>query len=129
MKSSSYSQDYLPPAPILPVRIAIADESPKTKEYKALVDTGADATFVPTEILEELELPVLYMANVRSHLGDRIHRVPIHRVDVILFGSIRLPNIEVIGDDWGNQMIVGRDVLNKLRIHLNGPNRTTSVSE
>ncbi|MEW6717480.1 MAG: retroviral-like aspartic protease family protein [Chloroflexota bacterium] len=129
MNTSSYSQDYVPPAPILPVSIAIPDKSPETEEYEALVDTGADATFVPTEMLEELELPIQYMANVRSHLGDRLHRVPIHRVDIILFGTIRLPSIEVIGDDWGSQIILGRNVLNKLRIYLNGPDKTTNVEE
>lgn len=69
------------------------------------------------------------MANVCSHLGDRLHRVPIHRVDVILFGVIRLPNIEVIGDDWGSQIILGRNVLNKLQMRLNGPDKTTTVTE
>ncbi len=76
MNTSSYSQDYIPPAPVLPVRIAVPDE-PSGEEYSALVDTGADGTFVPTVILEGLELPISYMANVRSHLSEILHRVPI----------------------------------------------------
>ena len=112
MNKSPYSHDYYPPAPVLPVHIAIPYETSTSNLYSALIDTGADGTFVPTAILEELEIPVEYMTNVRSHLGDRLHRVPVHKVDMILFGSMRLPGIEVVSDDRGDQIIIGRNVLN-----------------
>ena len=129
MNVSSYSQDYTPPAPVLPVRIAVPDESSGMEEYSALVDTGADGTFVPTVILEELELPISYMTNVHSHLSEILHRAPVHKIDLILFGTIRLPSIEVIGDDRGSQIILGRNVLNKLHIHLDGPDQAVGVFE
>lgn len=99
MNATPYSHDYYPPAPVLPVNIAVPYETLKSSLYSALIDTGADGTFVPTAILEELEIPVEYMTNVRSHLGDGLHRVPVHKVDMILFGSMRLPSIEVVSDD------------------------------
>ena len=127
MNIAAYSHEYIPPAPVLQVRIAIAGELPGGDQYSALIDTGADGTFVPIAILEEYELPILYMTNVRSHLGERLHRVPIYKIDIILFDSILLPNIEVVGDDWGNHIILGRNVLNKLQLNLDGPNETTRV--
>ena len=129
MNTAAYSQDYLPPAPVLPVSLAVADRSRRQGPWLALVDTGADGTFVPTEILEKLEAPVVYMTNVRSHLGERLHRVPVHRVDIVLFDSLRLPDIEVVGDDWGDCIIVGRNVLNRLRLNLDGPGQSTRVQE
>ncbi len=129
MSTAPYSREFTPPAPVLPVNLAIPAETPKTGTFAALVDTGADGTFVPTAILEELDLPVLYMTNVRSHLGEKLHRVSVHIADIILFDTIRLPNIEVVSDDWGNRIIIGRNVLNMLRLHLDGPREVMKVLE
>jgi len=129
MKSAPYSNDYSPPAPVLQVSLAVLEETPKLGSFAALVDTGADGSFVPTTLLEELEIPVAYMTNVRSHVGDRTHRVSVHKVDLILFNTIRLPGIEVVSDDWNEQIILGRNVLNRLELHLDGPHQLANVQE
>lgn len=116
MKTTRYSRDYSPPAPVLPASIALFGEAPGSEVIAALVDTGADGTFVPTSILEENDAPMLYMTNVRSHLGENLHRVSVHKVDIILFGSVILPGVEVVADDWGDQVILGRNVLNMLKL-------------
>jgi len=95
----------------------------------ALVDTGADGTFAPTSLIERLDIPILYMTNVRSHLGEHLHRVGVYKVDLILFGEIRLPNIDIVGDDWGTHIILGRNVLNKLRFDMDGPGQTITLQE
>ena len=129
MNTTPYGHDYFPPAPGIRVNIAVPYETAQSTLHSALIDTGADGTFVPTAILEELEIPVEYMINVRSHLGERLHHVPVHKVDIILFGSTRLPSIDVVSDDWGDQIIIGRNVLNKLQLHLDGPSEETHVKE
>ncbi len=129
MSKVSYSKSYTPPAPVFQVKIAVPGETPDGTLRTALVDTGADGTFIPTSILEELELPIVYLTNVRSHLGEKLHRVSVHKVDFVMFDAIRLPNIEVVSDDWGSNIIIGRNLLNKLRIHLDGPNEIASVTE
>ncbi len=53
----------------------------------------------------------------------------VYLVDMIFFDSIHLPAVEVVGDDWGDQIILGRNVLNKLNLNLNGPAQTASVLE
>ena len=121
MPTESFSASYVPPAPVLPVQLALPEQSPGAESYPALVDTGADGTFVPTAILEKLAAPIAYMTNARAHLGDVLFRVPVHDVDLILFGSIRLPGVEVVGDDWRDRIILGRNVLNRLRLELDGP--------
>jgi len=128
MKTIAYSGDYFPSAPVLPVGIVTPGESANRHEA-ALVDTGADGTFVPTKLLEELDAPISYVTNARSHLGDMLYRVSVHNVDVILFDSIRLPGIEVAADDWGDRIILGRNVLNLLEIHLRGPAQTVAMQD
>ncbi len=123
---TSYSQNYFPPAPMLLIRLAVPEEAPQIGPYPSLIDTGADGTFIPTSLLEQLNVPVVYATNVRSHLGEGLHRVSVHKVD-ILFNTIRLPNIEVVGDDWGNEIIIGRNVLNKLQLLLDGPTQITEL--
>lgn len=130
MKNSvPYSQVYFPPAPVLPVNLAVPEASSQVGPDSALIDTGADGTFVPTSLLEPLGVPVAYMTDVRSHLGERVLRVPVHKIDLIFFGSIRLPGIEVVSDDWGDQIIIGRNVLNRLRLRLDGPGQATAMLE
>ena len=126
----SYSQEYFPPAPVVPVTLAVPEAAPPGRApFVALIDTGADGTFVPTSFLEELGVPTVYMTNVRSHLGDTVHRMSVYKVDLIFFDVIRLPGMEVVGDDWGPQIILGRNAVNRLRLFLDGPNRLSEILE
>jgi predicted aspartyl protease len=121
-----YSQDYFPPAPILLISLAAPEEAIAIGPYPALIDTGADGTFIPTSRLERLGVPVVYATNVRSHLSESLRRVSVHKVDV-LFDTIRLPNVEAISDDWGSEIIIGRNILNKLQLFLDGPKQITEL--
>jgi hypothetical protein len=125
MKKQPYNKAYYPSAPVLPVRLA----SLLNKKHLALVDSGADGTFIPTDLLSVLDIQPLYTTNVRSHFSEILQRVPVYQVDLIFFDSIHLPAVEVVGDDWGKQIILGRNVLNKLDLRLNGPAQTTLVEE
>jgi predicted aspartyl protease len=117
-----YSHDYAPPAPVLEVGLAAPSEPAQVGPLVALIDTGADGTFVPTSLLEVLGVPVIYSTNVRSHLGEQLRRVSVHKIDLIL-GTIRLPNVDAVSDDWGDEIILGRNAFNKLRLVLDGPNQ------
>jgi len=121
-----YSRKYFPPAPILSVSLAVPEGAPQLGPHIALVDTGADGTFVPTRFLEDLVAPIVYATYVRPSLGEGRHRVWVYQVDILL-DSTRLPGIEVVGDDWGDEIILGRNFLNRLRMLLDGPNQTTGV--
>jgi len=129
MYSFPYSQDNKPPAPVIPVGLAVLEEGRSIGPYTALVDTGADCTFVPTHLLKELGTVLIDLKNVRPH-GEKAYEAEIHLVDLILFGNVRLPGIDVVSDNRGEgQIIIGRNVLNKLRIHLNGPDQEIQISE
>ncbi len=123
---TSYSQDYSPPAPVLLISLAIPEASPQIGPHPALIDTGADGSFVPTSFLEQLDVPIVYATNVRSHFGEKLQRVSVHKID-ILFDAFRLPNVEVVSDDWGDEIIIGRNILNKLQILLDGAKQLTRL--
>jgi hypothetical protein len=44
----------------------------------------------------------------------------LYLVDVRI-GDVALPGVYVVGDDIGHEVILGRDVLNRLRLLLDGP--------
>lgn len=127
MSSVPFSRDYFPPAPVLQVQVCVPDERPRHGTHTALIDTGADGTMAPLTLLEQVGVPVSYMVNLRTHIGDRVHRAAVYHVDLNLENDIRLPGIDVVSDDWGQQIILGRNVLNKLHLFLNGPDQFANV--
>ena len=129
MKQIPFDSVYIPPAPIMQLHVAAPDESIQLGPFSALIDTGSDGTFVATTLLEELDAPIVYMTNVRPHVGANRHRVAVYKVDLHLSPSFRMAGVEVVGDDWGDGVIVGRNVLNRLKILLDGPKQMTDIAE
>ena len=122
-----YSRDYYPPAPTAEVTFITAAESLRAGPFVAVVDSGADGTIVPITYLNEIQASPTVEMTLRSQWGER-RRVLLYLVDVQL-GEITLPGIEVVGDELSDEIVVGRDVLNRLRILLDGPAETTTFSE
>lgn len=113
--------DYLPwPFPALPVTLYREDNVAISPPLIALLDTGADATFVPANLLEQGGAERLRRARIRSHWGE-YHSVSLYLIDFMIAGE-HLAGIEVVADKSGNEVILGRDVLNKLILLLDGPN-------
>lgn len=129
MSAIPFSRDFFPPAPVLRVQLCVPDQAPQQRMYTALVDTGADGTMVPLALLEQVGVPVSHMVTVRAHIGDSVYRASVYQVDLIINDLIRLPGVDVVSDVWGEEIILGRNTLNKLRLFLNGPDRVTNVVE
>lgn len=62
---------------------------------------------------------------VRGYTGGG-RSVRTYLVDVEI-GGLTLPGIEVVGDDATDQILIGRDALNKLRLLLDGPDQRTEI--
>jgi predicted aspartyl protease len=122
-----YNPTYFPPAPFTEIWLGLPDESLKVGPLVALLDTGADATLVPIRHLQTLPKMSSNRHFLRSQCGER--RIVIaYRLDIGI-AEIRFPAIEIVADDQGDEIIIGRDVLNKLRIMLNGPKQIVEISE
>ncbi len=122
----SYSHVYHPPAPTLEVIFVTAAENRRTRPFIGIVDSGADGTLVPLRFLNEIQAPSTSEMFLRSHWGER-RSAWLYLVDVQI-GSLVLPGMEVVGDEFSDEIILGRDVLNRLKIVLDGPQETTELS-
>lgn len=122
-----YDPSYWPPFPVLEISLALREQRPQVGPLLALVDTGADGTFIPIVHIKTLRAPVSGQMIVHPQFGSP-YVAHTHTLD-ILVGSIRLSAIEIVGDDTGNEIILGRNLLNKLVMLLDGPQAQTDVWE
>ena len=120
-----YDQTHDPPFPQLPVVIVHLESSARSNPLPGLVDTGADATLVPAEQLRALGAQEIYRASLRSHWGESRPAI-VHLVDLEVAGH-NLPGIEVIADEHSGAVLLGRNVLNRLILLLDGPGQETDV--
>jgi hypothetical protein len=114
----AYNQTYFPPIPVLQIRLHSLDSELSTALLEVIVDTGSDGTIVPLKHLRKIEARAEGFANLRSPWG-RSKRVRTYRVDVEVEG-VNFPGIWVVGDETGNEFVLGRDVLNRMRLLLDG---------
>lgn len=120
-----YDFSVFPPAPRLEIRLIAQPHGAACGPISAFVDTGADATIVPLSIVRGLQAGVVTFKTVRSYAGGR-RRVRTYLLDVEV-GPITLPGIEVVGDSVADEILLGRDVLNRLRLLLDGPAHRTQI--
>jgi predicted aspartyl protease len=127
MKGTGYpfNDDFQFPFPQLPIVVQNGLDGTRTNSLDALIDTGADGTFIPISYLHEIEAHFLDDVSIRSHWGEW-RKVPQFVVNIIV-SDLTLLGIFVIGDEEGEDVILGRDVLNKLRFELDGPARITRL--
>lgn len=122
----AYCLEYQRPFPCLALRLRNGAEGLRGAETVALLDTGADGTLVPLAYLEEVLAPLITQDRIRSHWGEW-RDVDLYAVDIEIDG-LTLPSVYVVGDEMGEDIVLGRDVLNKLRILLNGPAQRVDVT-
>jgi predicted aspartyl protease len=121
----------VPPAPILRVTLLYPDQTRDRRyELDAFLDTGADATLIPLEAVSVLRLPLLDERVPVMGVGGAITRGFLCKTAIQL-GPIGLPLINVIACQAAaiggqNQMIVGRDILNRCCMRFDGRRRIFS---
>ena len=122
-----YSRNYFPPAPAAQVVIAVPIENTRTEPISAFIDTGADATLVPLNYLLNVDAPRTEEMMISSQWGEG-RRVWLYLVNIQI-GEILISDIEVVGDEMSDEIILGRDVLNQLRLLLDGPDERVEILE
>ena len=114
-----YLDSFFPPMPALVLRFGYPDEALITEPAPAIIDTGADGSLVPQVLLDQIGAPIVDSKRIRSHWGEW-RQVLVFAVDIGI-EDFRLAAVEVVGDDQGSEVILGRNVLNRLRLLLDGP--------
>jgi predicted aspartyl protease len=92
---------------------------------EAIADTGADATIVPEIIAQQLKAIPLNPGQLETQWGD-IHPITIYLLDLEV-NKQHLPGIVIAGDPEASEIVLGRNVLNKLSLFLDGPKQHTDV--
>ncbi len=110
-----YDKEFVPPAPVLPVRIALPTGGGGVM-VSMLVDTGADCTLVPATIANQLRLPQVGVIAV-SGLGGATLRATVHAAVLDLGPIEMLVRVVALADE----AILGRDVLASCVLELDGP--------
>ena len=114
-----------PPAPYVLVTVARPDGASATADVPAKVDTGADRTVIPTVLAERLQLDEVER---REFEGLGGYRVSLALLDVLI--TVRgCPPVWVTaaGSAGEPYILLGRDVLNRYKIVLDGPNQRLVV--
>jgi predicted aspartyl protease len=89
----------------------------------ALVDTGADVTLVPLAVAQRLRLPNVDRS-VLEGVGGRTVTVTVHAA------TIQLPGLRTLAPviSYGHEALIGRDLLARLALRLDGPAAELSVT-
>lgn len=121
-----YDGDYNPAMPVVDIEIGRAMDA-ASLALKALVDSGADATIIPINSLQEIRARRSRKMWLRGTAGGRI-LVDLYQISLRL-GPFSQALLEVVGSAQNDEVIVGRDVLNHLKVILDGPASSTEVVE
>jgi len=114
-----------PPMPVLDIGVSPPALEAPLVTIEAIVDTGADATLLPRDVLEHIGANCVDRAYLRSITGQR-QPVDLYLVTIHL-GQRRVGGIRAVALPPGDAAILGRDVLNHLDIALRGPASVTEV--
>ena len=120
-----YDRSYTPAAPVVELEIS-SPTFAETVTLSALIDSGADATVLPKDLLMRIKAQRIDTRMLRTVTGARIP-VSLFRV-TLRIGPYILPNIHAVGNASSQEAIMGRDALNQLIVTMNGLAATTEIS-
>ncbi len=123
----SYRADYRPPIPALAFRLYSPVTDRFTDSALAIVDTGSDATIAPLRYLLTIGAQETAPGWLVTVTGQR-QTVALYFVDIYL-GQEVAPGIRVVADEIGDDIILGRDFLNRFALFLDGPLRQLAVPD
>ncbi len=108
----------------LSVSLPLADDSRPTEELWALCDTGADLSCLPDVLVRTLELLEVDVISVAGYDGAPETK-PVYAARLQSPGLVdRIVRVVAIAHVYG---IVGRDLLNSVRLQLDGPRETLTL--
>jgi len=120
-----YNFEYSPPAPSLKIKL-IRPFSSRSLEIQAKLDTGADITVLPQDVVGELRLVPASRISVSSFDGREVWRYT-YFVN-LSFHNFEYGMVEVVGAKRRDALL-GRDVLNRLKTVLDGKNLSFSLRD
>ena len=124
MTEFPYNTTYEPALPVCQVVLS-TESNQEGVELTAVLDTGADGTIVPVRYLEEIDAHPVFETGLRSQWGER--RTVFSYLVNLRIGNMAFPGVYAVGDDLGDDFVLGRDVLNRMRLLFDGPETLTQL--
>lgn len=121
----SYSDSVFPPIPVLDVSFSAPTLENWSGPFMAIVDSGADFTIIPLDLLNLVGPPLVKPVILSSQWQDK-RSVYLYEIDLHI-GDIVLPAVDVAGDPNSDEILLGRNVLNCLDLRLEGPKLQTHL--
>lgn len=113
----------MPPFPGASVTISWGNHS---EQCWALIDTGADSTFIPTRFVGALHLrPLNDLVDVS---GPQVPDMEVQRLYAVnlAFLGLTFDAHPVVPYNWP-EILIGRDIINEWVLLLDGPNRVFTI--
>lgn len=112
------------PSDILIVEVEIASPNDGGSRFlaEAIVDTGATCSVVPAAAVSELGLKKYGYRNARGAFDKQRVSYPTYCVDITFGLQFCAKKVEVFARPR-SRALIGRDVLNEIKIIANGPER------
>ncbi len=122
-----YDNAYFGPAmPIVEIEINAVGEQDRLV-LRALVDSGADATMIPIRHLQRIGAKIVDRRQMRGS-ANISYWIDVYAIGLKV-GPYDHSTLEVIGNRQGDDIIVGRDILNQMIVTLNGLANVVELSQ
>jgi hypothetical protein len=123
----NYLKQLNPPAPFVYVTLRSPDGKVEVRDVPAQVDTAADRTALPAELIERLGLQQLDEL-LCGGFGGSLTVIPSF-VAQIGIQPLPLKTIELLGAQGEDYVLLGRDILNDHIMQLNGPALSLGIND
>ncbi|HHT9152608.1 MAG TPA: hypothetical protein ACFYEM_03645 [Candidatus Hypogeohydataceae bacterium YC40] len=107
----------LPPVPVVELVIGNPGKGTPSLITKGIVDSGADCTVIPLEIVRKVDLPFREMRDIKDFSG-KTHKVAIYSAKISIT-TLNEHFVRAIGID-APHVLAGRDVINHYKVTLDG---------
>ena len=122
----NYNRQISPPAPFVHVTISRPDNAGAAAiNVPAQLDSAADISVIPADLVERLQLVQLDETAVVG-FGGHVSLSPAYLVNLALQPFDSIP-VRVLADRDEAFVLLGRDVLNRYRVLLDGPGLTVDL--
>ena len=121
-----YNRDYSPPIPEISLDLFNPYTRQSIKGALGFIDTGADGTCIPTRFIRVLKIIPSRWRTVVDFEGKETRKLAYRVTFKVEKWVFKL--IEVVTTDT-EEILIGRDILNQLKLELNGKNEIFEISD
>lgn len=116
-----------PALPVVEVNISPIGSGQSNEALTALIDSGADATMIPLDVLTKVGADKVGRAQMRW--GSHQSRTYDVYLVMLKIGPFQIPGARILANEPSGEMILGRNVLNQMIVTLNGLANIVEISQ